>query len=85
MWSQAWFWYQQHRFEDAKSEALRVVDAFEKLGAMNDVERIRELLRRIEQADGTSHELDDNGELLKMVPPVVFVDLLCSDRVSESV
>jgi tetratricopeptide (TPR) repeat protein len=48
MWRQAEFWHRQHRFEEAKSEALRALDAFEKLGAADDVERVRELLRQID-------------------------------------
>jgi len=30
---QAWVWYDQHRLKEAKSEALHVVDVYEKLGA----------------------------------------------------
>ena len=45
---QARIWYRRHRFEDAKSEALRAADAFEKLGAANDAEATRQLLHRIE-------------------------------------
>jgi tetratricopeptide (TPR) repeat protein len=41
---QAGFLHKQHRFEEAKSEALRAVDAFEKLGATNDAEDARILL-----------------------------------------
>ena len=49
MWLQALFWHRQHMLEDAKSEALRAVEALEKLGAANDVEHVRELLRRIDR------------------------------------
>ena len=45
---QADLWYKQHRLGEAKAEALRAVDVFEKLGAANDLERCRELLRQIE-------------------------------------
>ena len=45
---QAWLWHRQGRLEDAKSEALRAVDAFEKLGAARDADFMRRLLRRIE-------------------------------------
>ena len=45
------FWKDQRRLEEAKFEALRALDMHEKLGAMKDVEAVRQLLRRI---DGTS-------------------------------
>ena len=45
---QARVWDGQHRFEEARSEALRALDAFEKLGAANNAETTRQLLRRIE-------------------------------------
>ena len=41
-----------HRFEEAKSEALRAVDIFERLGAVRDLEFCRRHLRRIQ------HKLD---------------------------
>jgi len=46
---QAGFWYQQRRFEEAKSEARRATDIYEKLGAAKNVEDCRELLRRIDR------------------------------------
>jgi len=49
MWQKAGFWHRQHKFEEARSEALRTLDAFEKLGAVNDVEGVRELLRQIDR------------------------------------
>ena len=45
---QATIWYRQHRPEDARSEALRASDVFEKLGAAKDVELCRMLLQRIQ-------------------------------------
>jgi tetratricopeptide (TPR) repeat protein len=50
---QAVFLHNQHRFEEARIEALRAVDAFEKLGATNDAGVVRELLRRIDRDEGT--------------------------------
>ena len=64
---QARVWYGQDRFEEARSEALRAADAFEKLGLVEDAERIRRLLQRFDdeiRAGGTSNESDDNGESL---------------------
>jgi len=46
---QAGFWFEQRRFEEAKSEALRAADVYEKLGATSDVEDCRELLRKIDK------------------------------------
>ena len=45
---QAEIWHRQCRFEEAKSEALGSVDAFEKLGAANDAKEAEMLLRQIE-------------------------------------
>jgi len=47
---QARVWYQQDRFDEAKSEASRAVDGFEKLGATDRVDNTRELLQLIEAA-----------------------------------
>ena len=41
-------WYKQRKLEEARSEALRTVDIFEKLGAAKDVEECRGLLRDIQ-------------------------------------
>ena len=48
---QAEFWHQQGRFKEARSEALRAADAYEKIGAMEDVEDCRAVLRDIEKAE----------------------------------
>jgi len=50
MYLQAAIWFQQSRFEQAKSEALRAVEVFEKLGAAQDLDRCRELLGTIDSA-----------------------------------
>jgi len=50
---QAGLLHKQRRLEEAKSEALRAVDAFEKLGTTYDVEGVKELLRRIDRDEGS--------------------------------
>jgi len=65
---QAGFLYQQCRLEEARSEALRGVDVYEKVGAAKGVEDCRRLLQRIE-------ETMKNGELLGVVLLRVFIDL----------
>jgi tetratricopeptide (TPR) repeat protein len=47
---QANIWYQEHRLEDAKSEALHALGIYEKLGATKDAEVCRDLLQDIERA-----------------------------------
>ena len=64
---QAELWYKQDRVEGAKSEALRAVDVYEKLGATNDLKRCRGFLQRIEEGMDKSVTPDqsaDGGELL---------------------
>ena len=78
---QASVWHGQHRLEEAKSEALRAVDAFEKLRAVEYVKRVMELLRQI---DLDTYELDGGGEVLTTVLSVVFIDSLHSDNAAES-
>jgi len=68
---QAEFWYSQGVFEKARSGASHAVDVFEKLGAAQDLERCRELLRRIDKQLNTSvvsDELNVDGESLKTPP-----------------
>ena len=46
---QARVWYSQHRLEEARSEALRAADVYEKIGAAKDLEDCKSLLRDIEK------------------------------------
>ena len=48
MYLQAIFLHTQRRYEEAKSEAFPAVDIFEKLGATDTANSVRELLRRID-------------------------------------
>ena len=50
-------------FEEAKSEALRALGVFEKLGATNDAENTRKFLGQIDQA--IPDKSADDGELSK--------------------
>ena len=61
---QARFWYKRGMLKEAKSEALRATDIYQKIGATKDAERCRDL-RTIKEA--ASHELDSDGELLETV------------------
>ena len=54
MEQQAKVWYFRHKAEDAKSEALRAANTFEKLGAATDLERCRETLRGIQEGLSTN-------------------------------
>ena len=46
---QAEIWYKQHRLEEARSEALRAVDIYEKVGVAKNIEGCRQLLQGIER------------------------------------
>jgi len=84
---QASAWYEQHRLEEAKSEALRAVDALKKCEAADDVENVMELLRKIDhdsRENVTPRELDNNGEVLATVPSVVFIDSSYSENAIKS-
>lgn len=59
-------------FEDAKSGALRTIDALEKTGAVKHAEDCRVLLHKIEEA--SSRKVDSDGELLKTAPLLAPVD-----------
>ena len=45
---QARLWYGQHTFEEVKTEALRALGVFEKLGATEDAEETRKFLGRMD-------------------------------------
>jgi tetratricopeptide (TPR) repeat protein len=51
---QARIWYKQHRLEGAKSEVLRAVDVYKKLGAATAMEDCRRLLQEIEKELSTA-------------------------------
>jgi len=74
---QAEMWYEERRFEEAKSEALRAAEVFETLGATVDLELTRELLFDIDQAIGESappRKSGFDGELLETAPLSTAVD-----------
>jgi len=64
MAEQAMVWDQQGRLEEARTEALRAADVFEKLGAGEGIERCRKLLRQIENDLVASDQSSLNCELL---------------------
>ena len=43
------FWYEERKFEEAKSEVLRAVDVYEGIGSTKDVEDCKAILRVIEE------------------------------------
>ena len=83
MEGQARLWNEQRRSEDAKSEALCALDAFEKLGAADNAEATRQLLHQIEAKvlDDSNHD----GELLETILLIDYrVNSSCSDWIAES-
>jgi len=68
MEEQAWIWYKQRKFEEARTEVLRAADIFDKLGAAHRAERCRELPRFIERELNTaSGQSGFNCELLRVL------------------
>ena len=70
---QAGFWYKERRIEAAKSEALRAVNIYEKLGATKYLRRSKLLLRWIEgeMSQGpaaTADKPDPDGKSFETVP-----------------
>ena len=61
---QAVVWYEQRRPEEAKSEALRAADVYEKLGKMQDLEHCKQFLQDIETGTGDPQS-DSNGKPVK--------------------
>ena len=69
MEEQAWIWYEQSKLGEAKTEVLRAADVYEEIGAAEDAEDCRELLRIIErEPNTTSGQSGFNDELLHVVP-----------------
>jgi len=80
---QAGFWYQRHMFEEAKSEALRALDVFEKLRVTNDGELTRGLLGKMDSDLVTPDESADDGELLEIVILVACIISSCLNWVTR--
>ena len=75
---QAKLWYEQRRLEEAKSEALRAAEVYERLGAAKDVEDCGKLLLDIQKELNnlfTSGESDSDGELLETVLLLICINL----------
>lgn len=89
-WLRARCWEEQRMFEDAKSEASRALDVFEKFGATDDAEGIRGFLRRIDgmfEEKGSpvaSGEVGADSELLATMQPIIYVNSSYSDGITES-
>jgi tetratricopeptide (TPR) repeat protein len=64
MQMQANVWYRQHRYEEARSEALQALEILEKLGAAGDAEDCRGLVQVVKRAIETQ-STGFRGELLK--------------------
>ena len=67
---QAGFWYEECKFEEARTEALGAVDLYESLGATKYLEYCKTILRNSEEKMKTpvaSGGNNPNGELLRMV------------------
>ena len=77
MYLQVGFWYFQHMFKEAKSEALHTIGIYEMLGSAQNAENSRRMLQRIEEAmrkPVTPGKLDPVGELLeKMLPSNLLI------------
>lgn len=62
---QANFWYDRDKFEREKVGAERAADLYGRVGATNDIEDCKELLRKI-------GEFESAGELLQTLPPALI-------------
>jgi len=87
-WLQARYLDQQHMFEEAKSEALRALSTFEKLGATEDAEVTRRLLGEIDcnamdSGIALSDKPADDGELIKPTL-LVCINFSCSDGITDT-
>ena len=74
METQALVWFEQRRFEGARSEALGALEIFEKLGAERDIKLCRGTLQNIDEAET---QIQSFGELLYRLSVI-----LCSASVN---
>ena len=83
---QAILWYYQRMLSKAKIEALHAADIYEKLGATQDLDKCRELLRWIDEemkSSAVSDESGVNGEPLEMLPLPACIDVPFQGRETE--
>ena len=81
----ATLWEKQDMLEEAKSEASRVLESIEKLGATEDAVKIRRLLEKIEgSARGTSDKPNVDSKLAETVQLTACIDFPCPDKVIGS-
>ena len=74
-------WFKQRRLEEARLEAQRAVDIFEKIGAAKDVEDCRERLRKIQvklDSSLASGQSSNDGEFMRTLFFPARVDFLLS-------
>jgi len=81
---QATSWYRRHMFEEAKSEALRALEVFERLGVTDDATYTRELLGKIDSYLVTLDESAGGGEHLEIVILVVCINSSRSAWLADS-
>ena len=86
----AGFWYEQYMLEEARPEALRALNVFEKFGASDDVETgelLGDIDRELMEMDldpVPPDESDDDGEfLLETMLLVVSINSPSSDSVTD--
>ena len=78
--------YEQRRLEEAKSEALRAVETYDKLGAVKEAERCKQNLWIIEKALNAlvaSGQSGSNCELLRTVLFLASIDFLFQAQGTE--
>ena len=73
-WLQARLWDKQHKSEEAKSEALRALDLFEKFEAANLAEDTRRFLEQIDRRAQENEQSCFSGELPETVLLIASVD-----------
>ena len=69
---QAWIRFGQRRLEEARLEAQRAVDSYEKSGAVQDLKRCRGLLRDIQKELDNSHTSGQSGNDCKFLRMLFF-------------
>ena len=83
---QAELWHKQHRLKQARSEASGAIDVFEKLGAVQNLEACKKLLRAIEWELNRPVVLDRVTMVssFRMILFVTLIEAACSELVNES-